>query len=171
MSYDLPDSFQLEKFKFINDTVTVHYTYETEQGGDAPTKQKFEDPIHPDLRDALQALDGPVAIMTELHLNEWRQKNPITIKGFTLKRKDGQTLITITGVRALDKHPGTITINTPKRVLPIGEDDTIEGDLDRKLVARYNALREEILKYLGGKRLQLSLEFDDEGEPEGVEAA
>lgn len=162
MAQDLPAGFELDQFKLTQDKAQLKYTIQTEKGP-RTFRVKCEDPVHPDLRAALHALDVEIAALTETDHEDWRDSNPIRPTSVKWKRKDGETSVVLTGVRQLEEHMGTITLNTPRRILPAEP----ESEFERRLVAKLNDLTHESAEFLMGKRPQLTLAYgEEEGEQE-----
>lgn len=132
--------------------------------------KECQNPVHPDLSKAVQALAVHLAILTDYidqkQSGETEELEKFTVTGYSIGGKEGEEGVTITGMRRT-KSGQKFAINSPFARFEASEE--ARYILMNDLMLKISDIEEEVKKYLyEGKMLQPSLfekvEDDDDDE-------
>lgn len=134
--------------------------------------KECENPVHPDLSNAVQALAVHLAILTDFiepkQSNDAEELEKFTVTGYSVKDKLGVEGVVITGMRRT-KTGQKYSINSPFTRYDTDASDDEGYILMNDLLDKIDTIDSEVRKYLfDGKMLQPSL--FDEGESKESEA-
>jgi hypothetical protein len=122
-----------------------------------------ENPVHPDLSNAVQSLAVHLAILCDFiepkQSKDTDELEKFTVTGYSIGGKEGEEGVTITGMRKT-KTGQKFSINSPFTRFEASEEARylLMNDLQSKI----DTIEGEVKKYLfDGKQLQQSIEFPD----------